>query len=695
MFISRSSPQLPHPRLIRWSLAFSLLAVALALFIGPILTHAHSPARPLSSLLGTQYLQQAEDKLVVNQIDGRGWPEIGLNISLTGPDGNAVPGLEASQFEIREENQPQAVAGLTLGPARSIPLALVLVMDVSGSMAGEKLVQAKAAALAFLSSLRPEDSAALLAFSSFVRVVVPSTSDRAALELGLNALQPEGNTALYDALQRSAELVSQAPPGMRRAIVLLSDGADTSSRFSSAVAAEAARRSNALVYTIGLGADANDAILTSLSAPSGGLYYKAPAPEDLKGVYDAISLQLSSQLILKYNSTTQVERSYKLISVQVKYTSKSGQVLVKSLRYRPPLAALRPSTPETSIAPTPFSQPVIPTPAPVTAPSQSNGPPRNLSLPGNVNAWGALGAVFTATAIFLFSLFAAERFSPSKASQRLERYTGQVPTAVAETGENSPGFTSRILVPMLQGLGRRITRLTPKAYVEHIQQLLLLSGPPYRLQFAEVVGMQFGLSIILTVPLVWWAVRTLPNTPMQWVLIGAFTLILGAYLPYFMLSSRVRKRQSRLLRALPGALDFLAINVEAGMGFDAALTEVVQRWHNPLTDEFALLLIDFQIGKPRRDAWRDLIQRTQLPDLTTFVTSMMQNEQVGSSIGGLLRTQAEYMRIKRRQRAETAARVAPVKMLLPLVFFVFPGILVVLLGPAIPQILQAFGVVGR
>ena len=125
----------------------------------------------------------------------------------------------------------------------------------------------------------------------------------------------------------------------------------------------------------------------------------------------------------------------------------------------------------------------------------------------------------------------------------------------------------------------------------------------------------------------------------------------------FWLARRVTRRKAALLRSLPGALDFLAINVEAGMGFDAALAEVTRRWHNPLTDEFALMLIDFQIGKPRKDAWRDLVRRTQVPDLTSFVTAMLQNEQVGSSIGNILRVQAEHMRVRRRQRAEEAARV--------------------------------------
>jgi len=162
------------------------------------------------------------------------------------------------------------------------------------------------------------------------------------------------------------------------------------------------------------------------------------------------------------------------------------------------------------------------------------------------------------------------------------------------------------------------------------------------------------------------------------------------YLPYFWLKRRVAKRQKMLLRCLPGALDFLAINVEAGLGFDAALAQVVKRWRNTLTDEFALLLIDFQIGKARKDAWKEMIQRTQVPDLTMFITAMLQNEQVGVSISTLLRTQADQMRVKRRQAAEESARTAPVKMLIPMVFFIFPGVFVIILGPAIPQFLGSF-----
>ena len=122
---------------------------------------------------------------------------------------------------------------------------------------------------------------------------------------------------------------------------------------------------------------------------------------------------------------------------------------------------------------------------------------------------------------------------------------------------------------------------------------------------------------------------------------------------------------------------------------------MVKRWRNTLTDEFALLLIDFQIGKARKDAWKELIGRTQVAELTTFITAMLQNEQVGVSISTLLRTQADQMRVRRRQAAEESARTAPVKMLLPMVFFIFPSIFVIILGPAIPQFLGTFTQMGK
>ena len=209
------------------------------------------------------------------------------------------------------------------------------------------------------------------------------------------------------------------------------------------------------------------------------------------------------------------------------------------------------------------------------------------------------------------------------------------------------------------------------------------------------LGIQGLVSILAVSLILLWVASSKPQSTSQWLLALIAGLFIGLYLPYFLLKRRVSKRQKMLLRCLPGALDFLAINVEAGLGFDAALAQVVKRWRNTLTDEFALLLIDFQIGKARKDGWKELIQRTQVPELTMFITAMLQNEQVGVSISTLLRTQADQMRVRRRQAAEEAARTAPVKMLLPMVFFIFPGVFVIILGPAIPQFLGTFSAIAK
>ncbi len=638
-------------------------------------------------------LAQSSRNLTLNGIESRTWPDVTINLTLTGPDGKSIPGVDASQFQISEQGVIQRLTALELGPAKNVPLALVLAIDVSGSMnANDKLNQAKATANTFLNSLRPQDNAALIAFDDKVHHVVNTTNDRAALQTGVNALQAKGNTAIYDALYDAAQIINSATPEKRRAIILLTDGADTSSKYGLAAAAQVAKQTGALVYTIGLGPDANDSVLKSLSQPTGGRYYKAPSAADLAGIYNAISIELDSQLFLKYKSNTLIARSYESVKVEVKYTPPAGQPLVKTISYRPPNAAIITPTPEVPIERTP-----LPTLGPIL-PSTNPGGPTIGRIPGAVTdgtnlssqaRMYSLGAAALAGMAALFGMIAlANVLIPSATSRRVASYVAGAP--VAHDEDTQPSFATRVIAPFVESVGARLTHLSPRGYTDHIAELLTLMGPPYRMEVGTFLGIQVGASIVAVVVFLLWSLRTAPNAPTQWVLAILLGLVVGAYLPYFLLKRKVSARRRGLLRSLPGALDFLAINVEAGLGFDAAMGQVVQRWHNTLTDELALVLIDFQIGKARKDAWRELVQRTQLPELTTFVTAMLQNEQVGASISNLLRTQAEQMRIRRRQAAEEAARKTPVKLLFPLVFFILPGLFVVILGPAIPQFMDSF-----
>ena len=158
------------------------------------------------------------------------------------------------------------------------------------------------------------------------------------------------------------------------------------------------------------------------------------------------------------------------------------------------------------------------------------------------------------------------------------------------------------------------------------------------------------------------------------------------------LGGKIKKRKHDVLRALPDALDLLTITVEAGLGFDGAISKVAEKWDNVLSREFGRVLSEIRMGKLRREALNDMAHRLDVPDLTNFVAAVVQADQLGVAMTRVLRVQSEQMRIKRRQRAEEKAQMAPVKMTIPLVMLIFPALLVVILGPAVPKIANAFGI---
>jgi tight adherence protein C len=176
--------------------------------------------------------------------------------------------------------------------------------------------------------------------------------------------------------------------------------------------------------------------------------------------------------------------------------------------------------------------------------------------------------------------------------------------------------------------------------------------------------------------------------PVQIVVVTAICTALGYYLPMMNLSSKISRRQAQVVRGLPDALDLMVICVEAGLGFDAAMGKVYDKWDNEIANAFGRVIQEIQLGKTRRDALRDMSTRLDVPDFSNFASSIIQADQLGVSIGKILRIQSDQMRIKRRQRAQEKAHQAPVKMMIPMTFFIFPSIWIVLLGPALLQILE-------
>jgi len=175
------------------------------------------------------------------------------------------------------------------------------------------------------------------------------------------------------------------------------------------------------------------------------------------------------------------------------------------------------------------------------------------------------------------------------------------------------------------------------------------------------------------------------------ILVTILFVVLGFFFPQLWLRSKIERRQKEVRKGLPDALDLLTICVEAGLGFDAAMAKVGDKWENEISLSFARALREIQLGKARRDALKVMADRVDLPEMTSFVAAIIQSEALGVSMARVLRIQSDQMRIKRKQRAEEEAEKAPVKMILPMGIFIFPSILIVLLTPALMRIVTTFG----
>lgn len=241
-------------------------------------------------------------------------------------------------------------------------------------------------------------------------------------------------------------------------------------------------------------------------------------------------------------------------------------------------------------------------------------------------------------------------------------------------------FALRVLHPLARSLGG-ITRLTPANYVEGVRKKLLLAGKANQIRAEEFVVAQVVVTALTSLAAIGWVVLAQPSPR-----IGLMAMILlpliGITLPSSWLSRNVRERQDRILKDLPDTLDLLAISVEAGMGFEGALEVVCDHFDSELADELHRTLREMELGLPRRDAFQNLKRRTEVPELSNFVLALLQADALGIPIGRVLRTQASEMRAKRRQWAREKAAKLPVKMLIPLILFIFPSLLVIVLGPA-------------
>ncbi|KUO50664.1 MAG: hypothetical protein APF76_07725 [Desulfitibacter sp. BRH_c19] len=250
-------------------------------------------------------------------------------------------------------------------------------------------------------------------------------------------------------------------------------------------------------------------------------------------------------------------------------------------------------------------------------------------------------------------------------------------------------FIERIIKPAYCKLGNILGSLAPKEIKHKVEKKIIYAGNPWNLTFNSFLTMQVVLGVLLSsIFLVIFKLVDIQSDRLFLILIVMF--LFGFFLPSVVLSSKVANRQMEIQNSLPDMLDLLLVTVEAGLGFDMALKRVADKMPGELSKELNRALDEMRRGRTREEALRGITKRTGVADLSTFISAIIQAEQLGSNIANTLRIQAVSMRHKRRQRAEEKAMKAPIKMLFPLIFFIFPTLFVVLLGPAAIRIMQAF-----
>lgn len=248
-------------------------------------------------------------------------------------------------------------------------------------------------------------------------------------------------------------------------------------------------------------------------------------------------------------------------------------------------------------------------------------------------------------------------------------------------------FVERVLKPSVEGMARAMSRVLPASLVADVQKQLVMAGNPMKLN-TFLTFWAVAMATFAAMGLMMFAV--LPNSLIfQKVMIGASMTALGWMAPRMWLKAQVKARQKLIIKALPDALDLVTTCVEAGLGLDAALARVSEKSSGPLAMELGRMLRDVAMGKLRKEALTEMAERCGVEELSSFINSVIQAEQLGVGIAQVLRVQSDQLRVKRRQRAEQAAHEAPIKMLFPLVLFIFPAFLMVILGPAAIRIAQS------
>jgi tight adherence protein C len=274
-------------------------------------------------------------------------------------------------------------------------------------------------------------------------------------------------------------------------------------------------------------------------------------------------------------------------------------------------------------------------------------------------------------------------------ADRLSEFSQSGEAVSLDQIELSLPFSERVIYPLLRRFGEMSSKNTPQSVLLETTRKLELSGKAGFMDAPMFLVSRFIVAAVLGAIVFFVCTFSILAQPLSRALLYSMIgLAIGFFFPQMWLDEQIKKRQLEVRKAMPDALDLLTICVEAGLGFDAAMSNVAKKWENELSLGFARAIREIQLGKVRRDALKSMAERIDLAEMSSFVAAIIQSEQLGVSMAKVLRIQAEQMRMRRRQYAEELAHQAPVKMLLPMVGFIFPSIFIVLMTPAVLQIMK-------
>lgn len=310
-----------------------------------------------------------------------------------------------------------------------------------------------------------------------------------------------------------------------------------------------------------------------------------------------------------------------------------------------------------------------------------------------------IGVLLIGLAILLL-IISIRWLTADNVTDRLEAFAGTHSQAQSRSVQNQNNqrialagtLLDRTLKPFIRRLAKFLGRFTPAQSLRNLDHQLLLAGQPMGLGAREFYGIRI---IFMLAGFLLAFILFRMGTETRNLLAAGLTLIVCILLPTVWLQRKIRERKKGVLRSLPDALDMLSVCATAGLGFDQSMQRVSEFWQTSMGTEFARVISEMEMGISRKEALRNLADRTDVPELSSFVSLIVQAEQLGMSISHTINSMAEQMRVERRFRAQEEARKLPNKILFPLAFFIFPSMIAVILGPSLPAIVDLFSYLGR